>query len=181
MEEIEVYSKKQKDTADELLKNTGVVGVLSEFGEVIVGGSYKYDLMWGPDIDIVVKCGDPRKASMDALQGLVKLGLFQKYEYGDFVNFGRPDRPKSYIVNLRLPYAGQRWEIETWFFEEVPESQIETDELIRTKLNAENKITILKMKKERDNGGNTKHQLSSADIYRKVLVDGVATYEGLLG
>jgi hypothetical protein len=178
MKDVELYSKQVKGIADKILSKTDLVNILGEFGEVIVGGSYKYDLMWGPDIDIVVKCEDPRKASKGALQKLIELRLFQKYEYGDFVKFNREDRPESYIMNLRLPYANQKWEIETWFFSKIPENQ--TDELIETKLNEENKITILEMKKKRDESGNTKHQLSSSEIYKRVLVDGIKNFEELI-
>ncbi len=173
MNDVLVYSKNIKNIANEILNKTSLINILSEFGEVFIVGSYKYDLMWGPDIDIVVKCEDPRKASKEALQRLIELRLFQKYEYGDFEKFKMENRPESYIMNLKLPYANQKWEIETWFFKEVPQSQLESDELIRTKLNEENKKTILEMKKKINEGGIDKHQISSYSVYKKVLVDGV--------
>lgn len=180
MEDLKLYSTKIKSIANEILNKTDLINLLSKFGQVIVGGSYKYDLMWGPDIDLVVKCEDPRRASKEALSQLIELKLFQKYEYGDFVSFKRENRPESYIMNLILPYAGQKWEIETWFFKEVPETQLKTDELINTRLNEENKIIILEMKKKRDENGNTKHQLSSPTIYQRVLVDGIKHFEELI-
>ncbi len=178
MNNVKLHSKQIKSVADEILSKTDLINILGEFGKVIIGGSYKYNLMWEPDIDIVVKCEDPRKASKLALQKLIELKLFQKYEYGDFVNFKREDRPESYIMNLRLPYTNQEWEIETWFFKEIPENQ--TDKLIETKLNKDNKMTILQMKQKRAESGNTKHQISSAEIYKRVLVDGIKNFEELI-
>jgi hypothetical protein len=178
MSDVVSYSRQIKSVADEILSKTDFIKVLSEFGEVIVGGSYKYDLMWGPDVDVVVKCEDPRQSSVLALRRMIDLRLFQKYEYGDFVNFKRENRPESYIVNLRLPYAGQTWEIETWFFREIPENPIE--ELIKTKLTEESKAIILEMKKRRDESGSTKHQISSMEIYKRVLVDGVKNFEDIV-
>jgi hypothetical protein len=180
MKNIKLYSEKIKSVASEILSKTNLISILGEFGEVVVGGSYKYNLMWGPDIDIVVKSNNPRESSKKALQKLIELKLFQKYQYGDFAKFKLKNRPESYIVNLRLPYAGQKWEIETWFFRKIPENQLEIDKLIETKLNKENKITILKMKKKRDESGSTKHQISSTEIYKKVLIDGTNKFEKLV-
>jgi len=176
---IELHSKRVKNTANNLLKKTNLVRLLDEFGEVVVCGSYKYDLMWGNDIDIIVKCNDERKASKDALQKLVESRLFQKYEYGDFVKFKRNNRPNSYIVNLRLPYEGQNWEIETWFFEKIPVEQIDIDNLIREKLNNQNKKTILMMKKFREERDDSKHKISSTKIYIEVLKNRIKDFDKL--
>lgn len=169
MDLVEEYSKKIKQDADELLQTTGLINSLKEFGEVVIGGSYKYDLMWDPDIDMVVICDDPRTKSVEALHKMVDLRLFQKYEYGDFAKFKRQDRPESYIVNLILPFCGQKWEIEVWFMEEYPPEQIGMDELMKYKLNDKNRKTILQMKKSRAESGYSKHDSGSIDIYRRVL------------
>jgi len=166
-----LYSKQVRNTAEEILNKTDLINILSKFGEVSIIGSYKYDLMWGPDIDIVVKCQDPRKSSQEALSKLIELRLFQKYEYGDFVRFKWEGRPESYIMILKLPYTGQRWEIEIWFFKEVPRDHVEIDELIKTKLDEKNRLLILEMKRKRDEGGTNKHQLSSLEIYKRVLTN----------
>lgn len=41
---------------------------------------------------------------------------------------------------------------------------------MKSKLNEENKLIILKMKEKRERTGLTKHLFSSADIYKKVLL-----------
>lgn len=163
------YSKHIKNNADKILKTTNLIEILGKYGEVKIGGSYKYNLMWGPDIDMVLVCKDPRKTSVAVLKKLIDLKLFQKYEYGDFVNFKRASRPESYIVNLRLPFEDQKWEIEIWFFNKESNDQKEVDDLIKTKLNEKNKLAILKMKEKRERSGLNKHSLSSFEIYKKVL------------
>lgn len=125
--------------------------------------------MWGPDIDVVVICKNPREASVKAINKIIDLRLFQKFEYGDFVKFIREHRPESYIVNGLLPFNGQKWEVETWFFDKYPDNLKEIDELIDDKLNEDNKKIILEMKKKRDEDGETKYGLSSTEIYKKVL------------
>lgn len=170
MSELSLYSQKIKSTAQEILSNIDLINILSKYGEVIVGGSLKYDLMWEPDIDICVICDDTRQSSISALKEVIDLRLSQKYEYGDFVRFPRDKRPKSYILNLILPLNDQKWEIEIWFFNKYPEQQLEIDNLVAERLTDETKQTILEMKKRRDESGNSKHQISSTEIYKQVLL-----------
>jgi hypothetical protein len=171
MEDIEIleYSKKTKSDATSLLNQTNLVSILEGFGEVVIGGSFKYDLMWGADIDIMVISSDTRKSSIEALNKVIESKLAQKYEYGDFVTFKRDKRPESYILNLIIPFNDRRWEIEVWFFNEIPSTQKEVDDLMNSKLNEENRLIILKKKEERERVGITKHSFSSVEIYKKVL------------
>lgn len=163
------FSKKTKTDAVALLNNTNLINILKNYGEVIVGGSFKYDLMWGPDIDITVICHNTRESSLKALNQVIEAKLAQKYEYGDFVTFKRDKRPESYILNLILPFNDRKWEIEIWFFDKESNDQKEVDVLIKTKLNEKTKLAILKMKEKREKSGLSKHSLSSFDIYTKYL------------
>ncbi|MEI6237605.1 MAG: hypothetical protein WCP03_03335 [Candidatus Saccharibacteria bacterium] len=116
---------------------------------------------------------------MSALKELLDLRLFQKYEYGDFVQFPRDGRPKAYIMPLILPFDGQKWEVEVWFFTEYPSNQLETDNLIANSLTDDSKEIILSMKKQREELGDTKHKISSTEIYKRILIDGVTDYSQL--
>lgn len=107
---------------------------------------------------------------MEALNQVIEAKLAQKYEYGDFVTFKREKRPESYILNLILPFSNRKWEVEIWFFKEIPADQNEINSLMKSKLNEKKKLVILKMKEKRERIGLTKHSLSSVDIYKKVLV-----------
>lgn len=163
------FSKKTKSDAVTLLNQTDLINILSKFGKVIIGGSFKYNIMWEADIDITVICQNTRKSSLETLNKVIEDKLAQKYEYGDFVTFKRDKRPESYILNLILPFNNRKWEIEIWFFNELPDGQKEIDNLME-KLSEKTKLTILKMKEKRERTGLTKHSLSSFDIYKKVLV-----------
>ncbi len=164
------FSQKTKTDAIALLKHTKLIGILKKYGKVIIGGSFKYDLMWGADLDIMVICKDTRKFSIKALNQFIEVKLAQKYEYGDFVTFKRDKRPQSYILNLILPFNNRKWEVEIWFFDKIPNNQIEIDSLMKSKLNNKNKLAILKMKEKRETSGLDKHSLSSVEIYKKILV-----------
>lgn len=177
---FEEYSEKVKHDADKLLETSDLLSHLNEFGEVFICGGCKYDLMWDPDIDIVVVCDDPRGKSVEALKKLIGLRLFQKYEYGDFVNYKCENCLESYLISLVLPFRDNKWEIEVRFFDEYPIRQKEMDELVLKKLDDKKKKTILGMKNARCESGLDKHVISSTDIYKKVLADGIDNYERLV-
>ena len=49
-----------KSSAQKLLDSTKIIQTLSNFGEVHIVGSFAFDLMTEPDIDIVVITNDPK-------------------------------------------------------------------------------------------------------------------------
>lgn len=172
------FSKKTKQEADELLLVGKVKDVLSKYGEVEINGSYKYDLMYGPDIDVVVLTDNPGEAAEKALFEFVKERNFQKYQFGDFNKFPRENRPRSYIVVLIHEYKGRRWEIEIWFASQKPRGDVD-EELDRLLMNVtpEQKETILRLKHEREIHNKTKHDIDSPTVYRGVLKENKISIE----
>ncbi len=158
------FSKKQKIKATKLIKETNILKILKQVGEPSIFGSYEYDLMYDPDIDINVKCKNPRESSLKALELFIKERNFQKYQYGDFIKFKREERPFGYIVCLQKKIKKTNWEIEIWFF-----SKEKKDYLKNKKITKNQKIKILNEKHKRTIGKNSKHDLSSHQIYKKIL------------
>lgn len=169
MKQLLEYSQKVKSDADEILKNSNLIDCLDKYGQVNIIGSYKYDLMWGPDIDIMVVCDNPREQSLAAVKELMNLRQFQKYQYGDFEKFKRENRPEAFIVVLVLPFNDQKWEVETWFVDRMPDYQAQMDKFVQSRIDDDSRLKILAMKKEREEAGVDKFGLSSVDIYKKVL------------
>ena len=164
------FSQKTKQEAKNLLRQGNVLEVLSQHGEVVLSGAYKYDLMWGPDIDVVVICDNPEEASQHALQDFIKQRNFQKYQLGDFAAFPLTNRPQSMIVVLIHEFAGRRWEIEIWFQKSLPESTLRFDKLL-SNISQEQRKTILELKHHRELVGTSKLSLSSTAIYEGVLIE----------
>lgn len=167
-DELAQYSKKIKSQADQIFTSTNLVHTLQTFGNVLINGSYPLDLMYGPDLDIIVATDDIRTASQNAIRMLIEQGDFQKCEYGDFVKFPREDRPRGYIVVLKITVEQVEWEVEIWFltsFEEEHDSLLK----IKEKLDGTMRIKILRAKHERETSGKTKYDLSSFEIYKQVL------------
>lgn len=169
LSEIITKSKNTKQSADEILSTTNLISILSKFGNTEIIGSYKYDLMYGPDLDIIVETNNPKTSSFNALIKLIQSELFAKYEYGDFVKFPRIDRPHGYIIVLKIDLEGVRWEIEIWFLDTKERPQNDLDSLLMN-LTGNQKNEILKLKHERDESGMNKTTLSSMEIYKKVLI-----------
>jgi hypothetical protein len=163
-----IFSNKTHEEADAILVNTKIVSLLSKSGDVRIGGSYYTDLMYGPDIDISVASTNPRESAIKFLNQIIKERSFQKYQYGDFENFPREDRPKSHIVVLILPFNNRRWEIEIWFVKEHPKEQIELEEKLK-QLPHETKEKIIELKANRERSGTDKHLLSSFNIYKDFI------------
>jgi hypothetical protein len=178
--ELLSLAEAQRLTATRIVSESGVIPLLSKYGKCTVVGSFMYDLMYGSDIDLVVETEDPRNSSLAAIKELMDNRQFQKYQYGDFEKFPKPGRPKSFIVVLISDIQGVRWETEIWFQESYPQDKIDIDNLVKTKLTPENRMAILRLKYEREVSGDDKHKLSSTDIYKAVLVDGVTDYKTIL-
>ena len=47
-------SKRIKVQADRILKESGIIEILKDYGEIKIGGSYPLDVMLRPDLDFFV-------------------------------------------------------------------------------------------------------------------------------
>lgn len=168
IERLEEYSTNIKSHAESLLESTKLLNILEKYGDVHLIGSYPLNIMYGPDIDIVVESKNIKKNSVDALQEIVEKSLFRKIEYGDFVKFPMEKRPKGYILVLKAVVEGVKWEIEVWFLEDASK-QLDYHKELASKLTEQNRIEILKAKHLRETSSTSKHALSSYEIYEQIL------------
>ena len=162
------FSQQTKKEAQEILDSSDVANLLSKFGDVRIGGSFYTDLMYGPDIDVTVVTKTPRDSAIKFLNEVITNKLFQKYQYGDFENFPRKNRPKDHIVVLILPYKDRKWEIEIWFRNISNKEQIELENKLKN-LPAETKLQIINKKSDRGIYVLSKHNLSSFEIYQEYV------------
>ena len=160
-------SQQIHEDATSLLENTEIIDIYKKLGIVQVVGSYAANLMWDPDIDIVVITNTPQESAIKAITDLARSEKFQKLEYGDFKNHPKENRPESFIVNARKVWKGEKWEIETWFVTELGDKLDIVEKL--KKLNNKDKEAIIEEKKQRSLSGKTKHDLSSWEIYQDYI------------
>jgi hypothetical protein len=169
MNDLLKLSAKKRKQAKQVLLDGNVISTLLKYGEPEIIGSFAFDVMYDSDIDIVVLTKNPRKSSFDALNDFINQRKFQKYEYGDFLKFKRTNRPNGFIVNLRSNIAGVKWEIEIWFLKSIKKEK-QLTKLLKKEINSDaKKIKILILKHKRAIDKISKHNLSSLDIYKKVI------------
>jgi hypothetical protein len=159
-EEILKFSKQTKLDADEILQQTNIINILSEFGDVHIGGSYAFNLMYKPDIDIDVITSKPKESAIQCLNKIIDARIVQKLEFGDFEKFERVGRPKAFIIVLKIQKNDRKWEIEIWFKEAISEELASLNEKLKN-LSEEQRNKILELKSEGKQG--------SIDIYKEVL------------
>jgi len=168
MNKLLKLSSKRRNQAEQILANGNIVKTLSKYGKSTIIGSYNLDVMYDSDIDIVVLTKNPLASSHAALNDFIRQRKFQKYEYGDFVKFKRVNRPRGFIVNLHTIISGLKWEIEIWFLKSITKEK-KLNEFLKKEITKDNQLQILKLKHNRATKKLSKHDLSSIDIYRKVI------------
>jgi hypothetical protein len=161
-------SAMRRKEAEQILMDGKVIKTLSKYGVPEIIGSYALNVMYDSDIDIVVFSKNPRENSLAALKDFILQRKFQKYEYGDFVKFKRINRPEGFIVNLHSNTQTVKWEIEIWFLKSINKEK-KLNEFLKKEITEKRKIKILKLKHERATKKLSKYDLSSMDIYRKVI------------
>jgi hypothetical protein len=168
IKEIGAYSQKIKGQADTILEETGLIKILSEFGTPHVVGSYAMDLMYDPNLDIIVTSKDIRNSSVQALQRIIEKRICQKLEYGDFVKFKREKRPEGYIIVLKIAVDGIKWEVEIWFLPSATKEEKDVRDILST-MTSEQKDRILEFKHLLNKNSITKYSISSSKIYEAVI------------
>ena len=108
-----------KNQANKLINKTNILGLFAKYGELSsIGGSYEYNLMVYPDLDIGVVAPSVKKDDFASLVGeLTASEYVRKIGTADTVNFepvhpGR--RPKGYWIGLEVPFEEDRWGIDCW-------------------------------------------------------------------
>lgn len=179
-EELLRFSDSQHSVAEKILADTQLLDILSKHGICTIEGGMKYGLMYGPDIDLLVQTSNPRQASLTAIKELLDGRNFQKFQYGDFDKFPRPGRSGGIIIVLILMVDSVKWEIEIWFRKNMPNENSQISELVQSNLSPRRKLDILRLKQQREENGEDKHTVSSVDIYRAVIENGVSDFASLL-
>jgi hypothetical protein len=167
-----------------LLEFTGLIELLSKFGEVIVGGSYVYGTMVDRDIDIeVIRPADQINLDVRAqlINALVMLPECITMKMTDRIASPKEGRPKGIWYAPYLLFEGNTWGIDIWLQppEEAEVSKTEYPDLdakMRV-LAIERRVTILGIKHQTVLNGTKVKGVTSVEVYEAVLDRGVTSYE----
>lgn len=171
-------SKRYHDTADKILKSTGLLDLLSRYGEVKPIGAYSYDLMLSGDIDIHVYSDNHcKQKAVEILNQLISIGKFQKVEIDDLVSFPKfKDLPNGYYIGLRIPVDGfvERWRVDIWFLASGDLSSMKHYEIFKQGIKPDQKKIIMELKQyKKDNN----LKFPSTVIYDAVMEEGIKSLE----
>ncbi|MDD2890602.1 MAG: hypothetical protein PHE49_08205 [bacterium] len=180
MNKLERLNTKLVREADRLLKDFGLLKTLSKYGTPIITGSYVLKLMTWRDLDIHIE--------------VKKFDGHKFFELGkEIMSKLKPDRMhyrnELIMKDIRLPmglYWGvytkilsqDTWKIDIWAMDshqtKVHERQFED---LKSKINKENRITILTIKNLYHKHPEHRKKFTSMDIYNAVIKDNVKTIE----
>lgn len=170
-------STQTKKQADLLLKDSGLIKFLSEFGKVAIHGSYELDLMMDSDIDInVVNENFTKEQVVKILNKLILENYFKGYFFYDFVARRRKDFPPGYYIGLKLKFKNRKWKIDIWFLNKPYKINERTAEFVKKNLTEKSRKTILKLK-QACLENNLK--ISGYFIYMAVLKEDISSLEEL--
>lgn len=166
----------------ELLKKV-LLPILSEFGEVTVGGSYEYHLLSYHDIDIDIISDDASDTMYEELCEKIT-SLESVSEFKTLNRADRPlthPRPKGYWLAPKIQYGENLWNIDIWF--QKPEwhtgNTLKYKEALQN-ISDEKRIAILTLKEElmKNELYGVGKEFQSVDVYEAVLhgdVDAIDT------
>ncbi len=169
-----------KKQADKLIKETGIFKTFSRYGTLsAIGGSYEYNLMVYPDLDIGLVSEGVDKQTFSRLVGeLTASEYVRKIGTADGVNFAavHKGRPKGYWVGLELPFEGDRWGIDCWVQEpKWVSGNVEKYTERLSSLDQTGRDAILLIKYDLIRRGLYGKTVFSGDVYDAVLDKGVRT------
>ena len=171
-ENLKKISEQMKLDAESFLNENNIMEILKTVSKnVEIIGSLKFDLMYASsDIDIKVLSKNIPKDAKKVFDLFSEKRLFQKMELGDFIKFKKKNRPDGFIVNLRSEYKNKKWEVEIWFIDgDEMDKELKYISKIERSLTEDKKILILEEKSKRLELGTNKEDVSSYEIYQKIL------------
>lgn len=178
LDKARLLSKNLKDEADKLLTKTGLNELLSKYGSVELGGSYKYDLLVERDLDFGVAVNEmtPQLRS-EIVATFAKQPWAYTVNMTDRINFeplSNLQAPRGLYLGLTIPFPRERWNIDIWFTigESVPRDELA---LNVSKATQGQKDIILEIKYELMMNGQKQKGVSSALVYEAVLDKGIIT------
>lgn len=164
--------------ADFLLKESGILRFLRQYGKVSIHGSYDFDLMVDGDIDIdVVNPKMTKKMALEALNKLIRKDYFRGYLFYDFTSHFHPGFPPHYYIGLKTKFRGRKWKVDIWLMSKEYLRYRSLARYIEKNLTPEKKRSILKLKRlAKDHG----LEISGYQVYMAVLKKGAGNLKELL-
>jgi hypothetical protein len=174
-----------RSQADSMLGATKILEVITKHGQLQpIEGSYKYELMMYPDIDVQVLSNEITKQDFANLLADIALHpAVKSISTADTINFNLAKRPMpmGYWIGLDIPFENDRWGIDCWFQQPDWGSEQVNDYAEKLQnLDQSAKDAILAIKYELIRNGTYGKECLSNDVYDAVLEHGIRSIEDFL-
>lgn len=168
--------------ANKMLADNKIMDVFAKHGRLSpIGGSYQYELMIYPDLDIGLIADTVTKQDFaNLLKDLAAHSAVRGLSTADTINFNLAKRPfsKGYWVGVDIPFENDRWGIDCWFQQPEWGADQKNDYADRlANLDQAAKDAVLAIKYELIRKGTYGKQYLSGDVYDAVLNHGVRSKE----
>jgi hypothetical protein len=160
-------SKAVREDGTALLRDYRLLEHSGQYGEVRIGGAYRWDVMLAPDIDLYVINPDlSLDLALDAFLHFVRRGDFLWFAFADSVREkpGWPV-PEGYYLGMSRDFRGRRWRVETWFLP----APLPSEDWLEEPMTDGTRGSILQLKRDKLVG---KLSVSSYTIYDAVIRGG---------
>jgi len=159
-----------KQAADRLLNEYGLWKLLGEYGEPVIVGSYRMDLMAVNDLDIDISGGMMTLGRLHELTGKI-LDRFDPVWYEAKREF--VDGRYVYFHGFETEVLGKLWNVDLWFFDRdtIAKAVSDCDEIAeKVSQQPELRQVILEIKTDLTARGLYRHDFyTSMDVYDAVL------------
>lgn len=171
-----------RERASRLLEASDLPALLGDHGKIVFCGSYAYDTMMSPDIDLhLLQNVCSRQSAVEVLGALIRQDWWNTYSFGDWVQErfratvgGRA--PRGYHVKLGATFEGMSWNVDGWVLDQGRYAGDLWAPRMAT-VTAEQRLAILRLKRARAVGA---LRSLGVDIYAAVVDDDVTTPEAFL-
>jgi hypothetical protein len=171
-----------RERASRLLEASDLPVLLGDHGRIVFSGSYAYDTMMSPDIDLHLLLDVfSRQSAVEVLDALIRQDWWNTYAFGDWVQErfratvgGRA--PRGYLLKLGATFEDRYWNVDAW----VLDHGAYAGDLWAPKMAAitgEQRLALLRLKRARAIG---ELQSPGVDIYEAVVDHDVTMPEAFL-
>jgi hypothetical protein len=183
-------SQKIKRQADKILKESGIVDMLSDYGQVKIAGSHALDLMLRPDIDLFVVADEHNwDKALEINSGILKKKYFRDVYFINWLDFEnkKTGNTEEWIPDIRgyyfaavKPFEGERWKLDIWLITPEYDKSRERTEHYKKLLEVAtytDRLTILEIKNAMREGKKYVKGVDGKLIYQAVLEKGIKSVE----
>jgi hypothetical protein len=182
MNEMEKHNIEIIGEANKILHDYGVLSILNKYGSPFPTGSFLLGVMTWRDLDIYLESNNITESRFFQLGGEAAAALKpQKMHYKNEFLAREPNLPVGFYWGIYVTglVSHEEWKIDLWAIDSEQRKSFQKEiEKLQTKLNTDNRLTILEIKNHFYTHPDYRRKFGSVDIYRAVIDQGIKSVSG---